>query len=138
MNAIRFASRLLVAVLAWYAAGVSADQTITFNVPVKLTNLYSDVKTFSVSCNMRNTANPLVSYAHGRKDISVSKTYNGTVAVPVPVPDSIAPQVNAWSCEIALYHSGAGMGCTPTANATVSACKAKAGTQLVTKVQGSL
>jgi len=138
MKYTRLTSKLLVALLAWYVSAASAEQTITFSVPVKLSNLYSDVKTFSVGCNLRNTANPAASYAHGRTDIGVSKNYSSTVAVPVKAPDSVASQVNAWSCEIHLFHSGAGTGCTPVMGAPVNACKAKAGTQLVTRVQGSL
>ena len=63
MKYTRLTSKLLVALLAWYVSAASAEQTITFSVPVKLSNLYSDVKTFSVGCNLRNTANPAASYA---------------------------------------------------------------------------
>jgi hypothetical protein len=134
----RIPRRLLATVLALLGTSAFAEQTVTFHVPVKLLNMYSDVKTFAVGCNLRNTANPLASYAFGRTDINISQKYNAIVAVPVKVPDSVASQVNSWSCEITLFNSGAGMGCTPAVNAPVNACKAKAGSELVTKVQGSL
>jgi hypothetical protein len=134
----RFALAVFLAVvLGILSLGTArADQTITFRVPVQLSNLYADVKKFSVGCTLRNSANPLATYAFGRADPVVTKAYNGIVNVPVNVPDSVAPQVDSWTCEIHFFASGPG--CTPTVNAPVNACKAKAGTPLVTKVQGAL
>ena len=115
-----------------------ADQTIMFKVPVKLNNLYADVKSFSASCKVTKADNPNTLWTHGRTDINVSKNYDGIVDVPVTVPDSIASEMNYWVCEIALFHTSAASGCTPKVDASTSACKAKAGTQLVTRVEGPL
>lgn len=127
----------LVAALAGLTAiPAHADQTITFRVPVRLTKIYPDVKKFVVSCTLRHTSNMAANYGFGRADLSINKSYIGTVNVPVKVPDSVATQVNAWTCEVGLFHNGPA--CTPAVNSPVAACKAKAGTQLVTKVQGQL
>jgi len=129
---------LIIFVVLFGANNASADQTITFKVPVKLNNLYADVKSFSASCRVTTAANPIILWAFGRTDINVSKSYDGIVDVPVKVPDSAASEVNYWVCEISLFSTGAGNGCTPKVDASTSACKAKAGTQLVTKVEGPL
>ena len=130
---------LLIIFLVLFGANIArADQTITFKVPVKLNNLYADVKSFSASCRVTTAANPSAAWASGRTDINVSKNYDGIVDVPVKVPDSAASEVNYWVCEIYLFSTGAGSGCTPKVDAPSSACKAKAGTQLVTKVEGPL
>jgi hypothetical protein len=138
MNAMQTQRYLFATILMLLGAGAMADQTVNFKVPVKLANLYPDVKSFSVGCRVTTSANPVSNWASGRTDINVTQTYDNTVNVAVTVPDSVASQVNYWVCEISLFHTGAGMGCTPTTSATVNACKAKAGTQLVTKVEGPL
>ncbi len=135
MNETRNQNLLCAALLVVCITGARAEQTITFNVPVQLSNLYSDVKSFSVGCNLRKKAQ-LGSYAYGRTDINISKNYSGTVAVPVKVPDSVASQVDSWSCGISLFHVGGG--CSPAENAPLNACKAKTGAPLITEVQGSL
>lgn len=136
MSRIRVLPRLAAVLLALPAAGSPADQTLTFNVPVQLANLYADVKTFSVGCTLRNKTNPLATYAFGRTDLGINKSYGGTVSVPVVVPDSVASQVDSWDCTIYLFHGGPG--CQPAYDSPVNACKAKAGTPLVTKVEGKL
>ena len=119
-------------------AATFAEQTITFKVPVQLSNLYSDVKKFSVQCTLRNKANPAANYASDRTDLEVSKAFSGSVSVAVKVPDSVATEVNAWDCSIVLFHAGAGPGCTPAPDSPVAACKTKADATSVTKVQGTL
>lgn len=131
-NALAFIAALLA------PSATFAEQTITFKVPVQLSNLYSDVNKFSVQCTLRNKANPLATYAFDRTDLEVSKNFNGTVSVNVKVPDSIAAEVNAWDCTIGLFHVGAGMGCTPAPDSPIPACKTKEGVPSVTKVQGTL
>lgn len=139
MKSKRIRFYLLIVFLVLFGANnASADQTITFKVPVKLNNLYADVKSFSASCRVTTAANPAVQWAQGRTDINVSKNYDGIVDVPVKVLDSAASEVNYWVCEIYLFSTGAGNGCTPKVDASTNACKAKAGTQLVTRVEGPL
>jgi hypothetical protein len=139
MKSKRIRFYLLIIFLVLFGVNTaSADQAITFKVPVKLNNLYTDVKSFSASCRVTTAANPAVLWAFGRTDINVSKNYDGIVDVPVKVPDSVASEVNYWVCEISLFHTGAGNGCTPKVDASTSVCKAKAGTQLVTRVEGPL
>ncbi|MCZ7654987.1 MAG: hypothetical protein M5R42_12940 [Rhodocyclaceae bacterium] len=89
MARLRYALILVTALLAPSAA--FAEQTITFKVPVQLSNLYADVKKFSVGCTLRNKANPLATYAFDRTDLEVNKSYSGTVSVTVNVPDSLSP-----------------------------------------------
>jgi len=123
--------------LCLHATTVLAEQTIVFKVPVQLANLSADVKKFSVGCTLRNKKdNPLANYAFGRTDLDVSKAYSGTVTVDVNVSDNAAAQVDSWDCTVYLFQSG--QGCLPTFDATDSACRAKAGTQLVNKVEGTL
>ena len=119
---------------------VYADQTVNFRVPVKLNKLYSDVKSFSIGCRVTKSTSQSTSYAYGRHDINIlgKGQYNGVVSVAVKVPDSISTQVDYWVCEVYLFRVSAGNGCKPTYNASVQACRAKNGTQLVTKVQGPL
>ena len=136
MSRMTAIARFAAGLLSLQATTVLADQTVTFKVPVQLSNIYADVKSFSVGCTLRNKLNPLVNYAYGRTDTSVSKSYNATVSVPVVVPDSVAAQVDSWDC--AIHLSTGGPGCAPAVDAPVNACKAKAGTQLVTKVGGKL
>lgn len=129
---------LIIMMVLFGANTARADQTITFKVPVKLTNLYADVKSFSAQCRVTKAANPNSAWAVGRTDINVSKNYDGIVDVSVPVPDSVAVEVDYWVCEIYLFSTGVGSGCTPKVDASTNSCKAKAGTQLVTKVEGPL
>lgn len=137
MIRIRTSLSFFAAMLALPAAAL-AEQTITFKVPVQLSNLYSDVKKLSVGCTLRNKSNPAASYAFDRTDLEISKNFSGTVSVAVKVPDSIASEVNAWDCVVYLFHAGSGSGCTPAPDSPFPACKTKAGTQPVTKVQGGL
>ncbi|MBZ0133311.1 MAG: hypothetical protein M9884_06070 [Rhodocyclaceae bacterium] len=134
MARLRYALILVTALLAPSAA--FAEQTITFKVPVQLSNLYADVKKFSVGCTLRNKANPLATYAFDRTDLEVNKSYSGTVSVTVNVPDSIAAEVNAWDCAVHLFHAGGG--CAPAPDSPIAACKTKGGATLVSKVQGTL
>jgi len=116
-----------------------ADQTVTLNVPVKLSNLYSDVKTFSVGCKVQRSQSNSGSMGYGRVDLPVSNGgYNGTVHVKVTVPDSYVPEAKYWSCDLYLFHTGVGNGCKPEFNSNTPACKAKAGTQLVNHIEGAL
>ncbi|MBV6475295.1 MAG: hypothetical protein KJZ92_02885 [Rhodocyclaceae bacterium] len=134
MARLLYASILVAAMLTPPAA--LAEQTITFKVPVQLSNLHSDVKKFSVSCTLRNKANPLATYAFDRTDLEVNKNFSGTVSVNMKVPDSVATEVNAWDCTVLLFHAGGG--CAPAPDSPIAACKTKAGAPSVTKVQGTL
>lgn len=113
-----------------------AEQTITFKVPVQLSNLHSDVKKFSVQCHLRNKNSPAASAAFDRTDLEVNKNFSGTVSVNMKVPDSVATEVNAWDCTVLLFHAGGG--CAPAPDSPIAACKTKAGAPSVTKVQGTL
>jgi hypothetical protein len=56
MARLLYASILVAAMLTPPAA--LAEQTITFKVPVQLSNLHSDVKKFSVSCHAAQQEQP--------------------------------------------------------------------------------
>ncbi|MCC7461327.1 MAG: hypothetical protein IT480_02565 [Gammaproteobacteria bacterium] len=120
---------MLAPALAW------AEQQITFNVPVQLSSLHKDVKTFSVQCTVRSKANPMAGHGFDRTDLPVDKAYSGTVSVTVKVGDSAAAQVDSWDCSIFLF---APQGCTPAPDSPLAACKTKSGAPLVTKVSGKL
>jgi hypothetical protein len=117
-----------------------AEQTVTLRVPVKLENLYPDVKSFSIGCRLTKSSSPSTNYAGGRKDINIlgKGKYHGMVSVPIKVPDSISTIVNYWVCNIYLFRVSASGGCKPSYNTAVKACRAKAGSQLVTTVKGRL
>ncbi|HKK05965.1 MAG TPA: hypothetical protein VKA50_08970 [Gammaproteobacteria bacterium] len=133
---IALGGAVVMALSAWPAW---AEQTVTLNVPVKLSNLYSDVKTFSVGCKIQKSQSVAGALSYGRVDLPVSNGgYNGTVHVKVSVPDSYVAQAKYWSCTLYLFHAGAGNGCKPEVNAAAPACKAKPGTQLVNHIEGPL
>jgi hypothetical protein len=134
MARLLYASIVIAAMLTPPAA--LAEQTITFKVPVQLSNLHSDVKKFSVQCHLRNKNSPAASAAFDRTDLEVNKNFSGTVSVNMKVPDSVATEVNAWDCTVLLFHAGGG--CAPAPDSPIAACKTKAGAPSVTKVQGTL
>jgi hypothetical protein len=124
----------VVAAAVMGAGPARADQVVTFNVPVSLSHLYSDVKSLSVQCRVNETAGP-GGLAFNRTDLPVTNgTFHGTVQVKVAIPDSMVSQAKVWTCLLYLFPAG----CIPAFNSNVNACKAKEGTQLVTEVSGPL
>lgn len=127
----------LAAVMA--AAPALAEQSVTFTVPVSVSNLYSGVHDVSISCEITPGASDPTDLAFNRVDMPPrNRGYHGTVRMVVKVPDEHLSQARWWICEVDLFYTGGTMGCMPSYTSTNPACKAKPGTRLVTRASGPL
>lgn len=130
---MKYVQLTLLGSLLAFAASASAEQEITFRVPVNLQNLHPEIANVSVQCRVTPTN------AHGRMDLPVvNRAFNRTVEVRVKVTDGQSAVAEGYRCELHLF-SAAGEGVAPSQDPSASAyAKAKLGTPFVQFVEGPL
>jgi hypothetical protein len=113
-----------------YAQQAPLTQTVRFEVPVKLADIYSTIKSFSVQCRL----GPYFL----REDVQFVRNYSGVVELTSkPIANEVANQIKEWSCKLYFFPE-AGQGEVPSFAAQNEMFKAKAGTKLVTEVKGTI
>lgn len=114
------------------------DKPITFQVPVKLSNLSPDLKTFSVQCKLEGSQG-LGGKTFDRVDLPlVAGGYSGTVAIALTIEKGYEKYVTGYSCKLYLFPA-VGNGYEPKPPGVgLPVQQAKPGTTFTPEVSGAL
>jgi hypothetical protein len=90
--------------LALAASSGASAGTITVNVPVKLSKLANELKSFRIECTLLHNNKPYdptkyFEYANTSKTIT-NNAFDETVPVPIPYSDVAASQITGCHCEL--------------------------------------
>ena len=107
-------------------------QRVRFEVPVRLTDIHPDIKSFSVQCQLGGHILGM------REDIKFQGHYSGVVRLTSePIANELVGSIKEWRCQLRLFPA-AGQGQMPSFNAPDEKFRAKAGTKLLAEARGPI